>query len=106
MVKFRNGVITEIASRVWEYYDYDGKATRTQLPFILGFASSIHASQGLTLDYAIVDLSTSVFTSGQAYVALSRVRTLDGLFINEFYPSSIKVNQEAMKYNLQLEKRD
>jgi len=102
MVKFRNGVITEIASRVWEYYDYDGKATRTQLPFILGFASSIHASQGLTLDYAIVDLSTSVFTSGQAYVALSRVRTLDGLFINEFYPSSIKVNQEAMKYNLQL----
>ena len=48
-------------------------------PLILAYAVTIHKCQGLSLDCAIVDLSDQVFSEGMAYVALSRVRTIDGL---------------------------
>jgi hypothetical protein len=63
-----------------------------------------HNSQGCTLDYAICDLGPNVFACGQAYVALSRVRNLRGLFISEFYPKSIKVNKTALRYSRELQK--
>ena len=63
-----------------------------------------HNSQGSTLDYAICDLGPNVFACGQAYVALSRVRNLKGLFISEFYPTSIKASKTALKYSRELEK--
>jgi intein/homing endonuclease len=63
-----------------------------------------HNSQGCTLDYAICDLGPNVFACGQAYVALSRVRNLRGLFISEFYPKSIKVNKTALRYSKELQK--
>ena len=51
------------------------------------FAITIHTCQGLSIDCAIVDLSDEVFSDGMAYVALSRVRSLDGLFLTAFDPS-------------------
>jgi intein/homing endonuclease len=63
-----------------------------------------HNSQGCTLDYAICDLGPNVFACGQAYVALSRVRNLKGLFISEFYAKSIKVNKTALRYSRELQK--
>ncbi|KAL5460206.1 hypothetical protein EMCRGX_G033634 [Ephydatia muelleri] len=52
---------------------------RKQFPLILAFAVTIHKCQGLSLDCAIVDLSSSVFATEMAYVAISRVRTLAGM---------------------------
>ncbi|RYP37678.1 hypothetical protein DL766_001419 [Monosporascus sp. MC13-8B] len=74
---------------------------RTQIPLIAGWAMSIHKAQGMTLGKVIVDL-TRAFEEGQAYVALSRARSLDGLKI-EGDPRGLLVrregNQEVMKFH-------
>ena len=68
---------------------------RKQFPLILAFAVTIHKCQGLSLDCAIVDLSRDVYATGMAYVAMSRVRTLAGLYLLAFDPISIKVSREC-----------
>ena len=68
---------------------------RKQFLLILAFAVTIHKCQGLSLDCAIVDLSRDLFATGMAYVAMSRVRTLAGLYILAFDPISIKVSREC-----------
>ena len=54
---------------------------RKQFPVTVAYAVTIHKCQGLSLDCAIVDLSNNVFCAGMAYVAISRVRTLEGLHL-------------------------
>ena len=60
-----------------------------QFPLILAYAVTIHKFQGLSLNSAIIDLSNKVFSPGMAYVALSRVHSLDGLYLTDIDPSSI-----------------
>uniref|UniRef100_A0A1X7V5W0 OTU domain-containing protein n=1 Tax=Amphimedon queenslandica TaxID=400682 RepID=A0A1X7V5W0_AMPQE len=69
---------------------------RKQFPLILSYAITIHKCQGLSLDTAIIDLSTDVFGDGMAYVALSRVRTLNGLHLLSFNPLSVKVSNPCI----------
>ena len=70
---------------------------RKQFPLILAYAVTIHKCQGLSLDCAIVDLSDQVFSAGMAYVALSRVRSLSGLYLAAFDPKSIMVSTSCLK---------
>ena len=70
---------------------------RRQFPLILAYGVTIHKCQGLSLDCALVDLSDKVFSPGMAYVAISRVRTLQGLHLVAFEPKSIMVSTSCLK---------
>ena len=69
---------------------------RKLFPLILSYAITIHKCQGLSLDIAIIDLSTDVFGDGMAHVALSRVRTLNGLHLLSFDSLSVKVSNPCI----------
>lgn len=104
VVEFSNGKTFTITPEEWlcERYDEEKKltiidATMSQIPLILAWAMTIHKSQGLTLDKISCDLS-DVFSPGQAYVALSRARDLEGVFIEEINFSKITANQSAIDF--------
>lgn len=97
-VKFDNGREYMFGAYTWRFEDEDAIAVRSQMPFILAFASSIHKTQGISLSKAICDLGASIFTCGQSYVALSRVRSLNGLYLSALHPSKIIVDQQALGY--------
>ena len=67
-----------------------------QFPLIVAYAVTVHKCQGLSLDCAIVDLTDAVFCAGMAYVALSRVRTLDSLHLIASDPKSIMVSVKCL----------
>lgn len=82
-VKLRSGVTVDVLAEDWEKCEGYGKnkhviAMISQIPLKLAYAITIHKSQGMTLDEAVIDVS-HVFACGHAYVAVSRVRTLEGV---------------------------
>ena len=100
----------EVEPIVWEKlkYSYDA-ATRElsrdvigefhQFPLRLAWAVTIHKSQGKTYDRAVVDLGARAFSPGQTYVALSRIRSLDGLFMTRpLQPRDIFVDDDVMRF--------
>ncbi|XP_020297669.1 uncharacterized protein LOC109862139 [Pseudomyrmex gracilis] len=73
---------------------------RKQFPLCLSYGITIHKSQGLSLQNAIMDVGNSVFSPGQIYVALSRVTSLEGLHVINYDPLSVKASEEAIiEYN-------
>ncbi len=106
-VSFPEGVCL-IARNEWSIKEQivglDGKiiystvATRRQIPLRVCYSVTAHKIQGATLDRAIVDMEDA-FASGQAYCALSRVRTLDSLSLaTKIPPRAIKVNQACLEF--------
>ncbi|MBL6664806.1 MAG: AAA family ATPase [Rickettsiales bacterium] len=104
LVEFSNGKILTIAPEEWLIEKYDEQknmivteAGVNQIPLILAWAMTIHKSQGLTLDKISCDLS-DIFSPGQAYVALSRAKSLEGVFIEKINFNKITANHKAVDF--------
>lgn len=104
VVEFENKKIITIAPEEWliEKFDNEKKIVVTeagvsQVPLILAWAMTIHKSQGLTLDKISCDLSDA-FSPGQVYVALSRARCLEGVFIKSINFEKIFADSNAVKF--------
>lgn len=69
----------------------------TQIPLKIAYALTVHSCQGSTLDCAALDLRRT-FEYGQVYTALSRVKSLDGLYLKKFNFETIKAHPEALKF--------
>ena len=98
VVEFTNGKEILIDWHTWEIEENDISFGRiSQIPLKLAYAFSIHKSQGCTLDKVMINLK-SVFEYGMGYVALSRVKNLEGLYIEDIDWGKIKAHPEVIEY--------
>lgn len=97
VVQFRNGREVTMAPDTWEMRDGERKrASISQIPLRLAWAITVHKSQGMTLDMAKIDLRKA-FVEGMGYVALSRVRSLDSLYLYGINRKALMVSADALE---------
>lgn len=101
LVRFKSGLTRVIRPQTFKSDSFVGVAVY-QIPLVYAWAVSIHKSQGATMDAARLDIGSNVFEAGQTYVALSRIKSLDGLFIDAFEPRKIKTNKKVKAYYAKL----
>ena len=104
IVEFVNGNLLTISPEEWLIERFDElkqemviEAKMMQIPLVPSWAITIHKSQGLTLDKIYCDLS-DIFTAGQAYVALSRARNIENVFIKGINFNKIYANKNVIDF--------
>lgn len=105
IVEFKNGRTVTMMPETWELRDGDKKrAGITQIPLRLAWAITVHKSQGMTLDAARIDLGKA-FVEGMGYVALSRVKNLENLYLAGINRTALRVSEDARMINEHLLQR-
>ena len=97
IVRFNNGILIQIPVYNWES-ELVPKLSVNQIPLILAWAMSIHKCQGQTLDAVELDIGSNIFECGQTYVAMSRVKSLDGLYLSAFDETKIRSHPKVKQF--------
>ena len=97
MVKFNDGQTRLIGEHTWASENCP-KIGVKQIPLIHAWAITIHKAQGATLELVELDAGNSIFECGQTYVALSRVKSLEGLYLRAFDPQKIKIHRKVQQF--------
>jgi ATP-dependent DNA helicase PIF1 len=97
VVRFNNGLEMTVNYHTWVSDNIPGIGV-SQIPLILSWAITIHKSQGATLERCIIDIGDRVFEAGQSYVALSRIKSLEGVSIMSYDVTRILVNKRVKAF--------
>jgi len=97
IVKFQCGIEKIMERHIWQSETIPGIGV-AQVPLILAWALTIHKAQGATLEIAEIDVGSGVFECGQTYVALSRIKSLNGLYLTSFDASKIKIHKKVREF--------
>jgi ATP-dependent DNA helicase PIF1 len=104
VVEFSNGALLTITPDEWCVEKFNEntaqvevEAMMIQIPLTLAWAITVHKSQGMTLEKIKCSLG-GAFAAGQVYVALSRVKSLEGLFIESFNINNVKANRKVVEF--------
>lgn len=97
LVQFNSGARRTVGYHTWSSEIYPSIGVK-QLPLIYAWAITIHKAQGVSLDMAQIDAGSNIFECGQTYVALSRIKSLEGLYLTAFNPQKIKVNKKVQTF--------
>ena len=97
LVQFNSGARRTVGFHTWSSESYPSIGVK-QIPLIYAWAITIHKAQGVSLDMAQIDAGSNIFECGQTYVALSRIKSLAGLYLTAFNPQKIKVNKKVQEF--------
>ena len=97
VVEFMSGDRRTIDYNTWEVQDFPG-VLRKQIPLKLAYAVTIHKAQGATLDCALIDVGDKTFEYGQAYVALSRCKSIESLYVHDLDAAAFRANPKVKEF--------
>ena len=97
LVQFNSGARRTVGYHTWNSETHPSIGVK-QIPLIYAWAITIHKAQGVSLDMAQIDAGSNIFECGQTYVALSRIKSLAGLYLTAFNPQKIKVNKKVQEF--------
>lgn len=101
-VRFQNGVEIKIPLQYFQSKEHP-QVVIAQYPLCLAWAITIHKIQGTSLDAVEMDIGSEIFEYGQSYVALSRLKSLEGLYLRAFSKTSIRAHPKVSRFYQELE---